>query len=75
MLRADEAGSTQPSATSDEITIDQVNVGFNGRFKVGRWTPVVLQVTTAHPVTIRPVIVVSDPDGNETSLPGDPVNL
>src|SRR6185436_5148806 len=60
---------------SPSVTINRVDAGFHGKFKVGRWTQVTVQVTTTGPARLRPVFEISDPDGSATRLPGDIVEV
>ncbi len=52
------------------VTIESVEIGFRGVYKVGRWTELVATVKTTAPLKVRLVVDVLDPDGSLTSLPG-----
>ena len=55
--------------SSSELTIDRVDVGWQGQFHVGRWAPLRVQLTAAKPMQIDLTIELSAPDGNRTRIP------
>ena len=55
-----------------DVTIERVEVGFVGYYKVGRWAPVTVHVTTNRPVRAELVIEARDPDGNLITLASPP---
>lgn len=48
----------------------EIEIGFNGYYKIGKWTPVTVHVTTAKTIRARLEIDVLDSDGCKTTLPG-----
>ena len=60
------AGVT-PVCAADEVRIESAEIGLGGRLKVGRWTPVRVQVSGPAGVEVTPTIVAPDPDGSETT--------
>ncbi len=71
VLADEKSRAPAPAADSGLLTIDQVDVGFDGNFKVGRWSPVMVHVTASRPLDVRLILEVADPDGSITSLPGN----
>jgi hypothetical protein len=65
------AADQQPVA----LSIEQVDVGFGGYYKVGKWTPVVVTVNVREPLSVQVVVETSDPDGSPTRLPSEPIEL
>lgn len=66
------------SANSREasgISVDRIEVGFDGYYKVGKWTPLTAQVTVDRTMTVRPVVRTVDPDGSLISMPGETVTF
>ncbi|MDA1015824.1 MAG: hypothetical protein O3A00_15385 [Planctomycetota bacterium] len=66
---------TMSVAVGGETKLDWVNVGFRGTFKVGRWTPLEVGVTTESPQRIRVVVEAHDSDGNRAQFPAPTVDL
>ncbi len=58
--------------TPADISIQriEIEIGFNGYYKIGKWTPVTVHVTTAKTIRARLEIDVLDSDGCLTTLPG-----
>ncbi|MEZ5941015.1 MAG: hypothetical protein R3C18_06470 [Planctomycetaceae bacterium] len=54
---------------AEAVAVDNVNVGFNGVFKVGCWTRLQFDVLGKGGAVVRPVIIVPDPDGNLVETP------
>lgn len=67
---------TTSSAQSENqpVTITQVEVGFDGYYKVGRWAPVAVTTTGTLPPNARLLIETVDPDGSVTVIPGGSVS-
>lgn len=63
------AEETQP------FEVKQIHVGFDGLYKVGRWTPVVVDLSTAAPLELQLSIVSLSPDGNPTEVPSQVYSL
>jgi hypothetical protein len=57
------------------VSIEAVDVGFHGAYKIGEWTPLWATVRSAGNRQVTLVVDVPDPDDNLTSLPGPPVEL
>jgi len=57
------------------IEITNLQAGFAGAFKVGRWTPVQFTLSASGPIEVVPVIRTADPDGRATYQPLAPVQL
>lgn len=72
---ADEPVGQARSDAGSSVSIEKVEIGFQGLYKVGEWTP--LQVTVRSTVDrhVRIVVDTPDPDDNVTSLPGPVVRL
>lgn len=47
--------------------ISSVAIGFDGRAKVGRWTPVSFQLSGAPGAVVSPAVTAPDPDGSPTT--------
>ncbi|WP_145110005.1 DUF4350 domain-containing protein [Gimesia panareensis] len=54
---------------SESVAVEQVQVGFGGLYKVGRWVPVTLNVTTTEAIDLQFTITAISPDGNPTEAP------
>jgi hypothetical protein len=59
-----------PEQSFSGLNIEQIRIGFNGAFKVGRWTSISVGITIERPCTVRWSIEVPDPHGNPTVFPG-----
>ncbi|MCH7988208.1 MAG: hypothetical protein IID46_03550 [Planctomycetes bacterium] len=57
------------------LDIRSVEIGLDGRFKVGKWTLAGVNVHTSGPCSVQMIVEVSDPDGSATSFPTEKVNL
>lgn len=66
---------TTSAVVASDTTLDWVNVGFRGAFKVGRWTPLEVGVTSQSSQRIRVVIEAHDSDGNRAQFPASAVEL
>ena len=51
------------------LEINQIHVGFEGLYKVGRWVPVTVELTTPSPIDLQLSVVSLSPDGNPTETP------
>jgi len=51
--------------------VKQIQVGFDGLYKVGRWVPVTVELTTNEPLELQLSVVSLSPDGNPTEVPSD----
>jgi hypothetical protein len=56
--------------SSSGLNIEQIRVGFDGSFKVGRWTSISVEIKIERPCTVQWSIEVPDPHGNPTVFPG-----
>jgi hypothetical protein len=72
-LRADESPGGSPAAASTAVTIEKVEVGFEGQFKVGEWAPLWVTVRSTSEREVTVVIDAPDADDNVTSLPSRPL--
>lgn len=54
---------------SPAVKVEQIQVGFGGLYKVGRWVPVTLNVTTDKALDLQFTIAALSPDGNPTEVP------
>lgn len=62
------SGAASPALAGEGATqISEVAIGFNGRTKVGRWTPVTFRVSGTAGAVIQPTVAAPDPDGSETT--------
>src|SRR5579871_5650715 len=52
-----------------EVSIQKVEVGFGGQYKVGDWAPLFVTLEATQPTTVRLVVEATDPDDNITLLP------
>lgn len=51
------------------LEITNLQVGFDGLYKVGRWVPVYLELTTDNPLDVQLSVIARSPDGNPTEVP------
>lgn len=66
------------SVAAEETTpfeVKQIHVGFDGLYKVGRWVPVVVNLSTATPLDLQLSVVSLSPDGNPTEVPSQVYSL
>lgn len=63
------------ASAADEFLIENVQVGIEGLFKVGVWSPIAFEIAGPTGAEVRPVVVTADPDGQATSQPLSPVTL
>lgn len=54
---------------SPGLKVEQIQVGFGGLYKVGRWVPVNLSVTTEEAIDLQFSVSALSPDGNPTQVP------
>jgi hypothetical protein len=57
------------------VSIQAVDVGFHGAYKIGEWTPLWATVRSADDRQVALVVDVPDPDDNLSSLPGPTFEL
>ena len=70
--RSDDARNQSPPEVASSITVERVEVGFQGLYKVGEWTPLRVTVRSSGNVKatkVRLVVDTPDADDNVTSLP------
>ncbi|WP_145229102.1 hypothetical protein [Gimesia algae] len=60
---------------TDSLEITNIQVGFDGLYKVGRWVPVYLELTTDSPVAVQLTVIARSPDGNPTEVPSQVFSL
>ncbi len=66
------ASFTSPAALAQgesSLSIDRVAVGIGGAYKVGHWTAISIDITTAEPGPVEMMVEAPDPDGNWVGLP------
>lgn len=64
---AEPAPADDGDATPDQPEIRSVSVGFDGRFKVGCWTPIEVTLDGPPGATVTPRVIALDPDGSPTT--------
>ncbi|MGE5193543.1 MAG: hypothetical protein ACM3U2_13700 [Deltaproteobacteria bacterium] len=64
-------GQTRAAA----VSIDEVEIGFHGAYKIGEWTPLWATMRSDDERQVTLVIDAPDPDDNLTSLPGPSFDL
>lgn len=57
------------------IQIERVAVGWGDHLKLGRWTPVVVDITAKRPQTVELLIRAPDPDGCDVAFLSPPTEL
>ncbi|MCA9016838.1 MAG: hypothetical protein KDA77_16005, partial [Planctomycetaceae bacterium] len=70
--------TSQFSVAAEEkpsVDIKHIQVGFDGLYKVGRWVPVVVDLTTDAPLELQLSVVSLSPDGNPTEVPSKVYSL
>lgn len=60
---------------SRAVSIDRVQVGLAGQYKLGRWTPIAVDVTTSEPFNAQLSVEVTDSDGHPVTVPFTEVQL
>ncbi len=75
--RADESVVAAPGLSEGKpgVHIEKVEVGFQGLYKVGEWTPLWVTVHSQEDRRVQIVVDAPDPDDNMTLLPGPFVDL
>jgi hypothetical protein len=68
------AACAAPSVDAD-TRVDRISVGIAGAFKVGRWTPLQVNLGPRAPVRARLEVDAPDPEGSVVTYQGDPVDL
>ncbi len=58
-----------------ELRLQAAQVGFDGTYQVGRWTPVSVTLASDAPSTVRVAVETVDPDGCPTEFTSEPVRL
>lgn len=72
LLQTDLHAEQLPGRRSAEATrIKHVEIGIDGHFKVGRWTPLTVSLVDDLAQPVQLVVWVPDPDGNLTKQPAD----
>ena len=70
--------TSQPAIAAAEIEpieVKKIQVGFDGLYKVGRWVPVTVELTTNAPLELQLSLVALSPDGNPTEVPSKVYSL
>ncbi|QDT79911.1 hypothetical protein Mal35_33800 [Gimesia maris] len=73
LLNSSPACAAEQKSGSLEIT--NLQVGFDGLYKVGRWVPVYLELTTDSPRDVQLSVIARSPDGNPTEVPSQVYSL
>ncbi|MBW3543724.1 MAG: DUF4350 domain-containing protein [Planctomycetes bacterium] len=60
-----------PGAVAAAPVVRVEQVGFDGLFKVGKWTPLTLSVETSASISAAAAVEAIDPDGNRALQPGE----
>ncbi|MEX0716579.1 MAG: DUF4350 domain-containing protein [Planctomycetaceae bacterium] len=68
-------GTNGRAVIPDDVRIEEATVGIEGRYEVGRWTPVAVQVRVDRPQRVRLVVEATDPEGSVAAFPSDIVAL
>jgi hypothetical protein len=63
------------SAADVDVTIERIEVGFGGYFKVGDWSPLFATVQSSTARSVRIVVEAVDPDEHIVAMPGPLVTL
>lgn len=63
------------SAAGGDVTIERIEVGFGGYFKVGDWSPLFATVRSSTARSVRIVVEAVDPDEHIVEMPGPLVTL
>ncbi len=76
---AGNSGYTHPARAAESepasVTIDKIEAGFNGYYKVGEWTPLYATVSSPEPIQVELTVEVPDADADTTLLTTAPVKL
>lgn len=70
LLHANQSALGVEDAIS-AVEVKQVQVGFDGLYKIGRWVPVTVELTTNAPMELQLSVMSLSPDGNSTEVPSD----
>jgi hypothetical protein len=68
------AACATPSVDAD-TRVDRISVGIAGVFKVGRWTPLQVNLGPRAPARVRLEVDAPDPEGSVVTYQSEPVNL
>ncbi len=68
----DAADGDSPTAASP-LSIQDVRIGVAGFYKVGRWTPIEVDIEATSSFAVQLVVGVTDPDRNRTRQPASEV--
>tara|TARA_R110002111_G_scaffold262875_1_gene342526 strand:- start:82323 stop:84662 length:2340 start_codon:yes stop_codon:yes gene_type:complete len=71
VLYANQLSFAAEETAAKPFEVKQIHVGFNGLYKVGRWVPVSVELSTNEPVELQLSVVSLSPDGNPTEVPSD----
>ncbi|WP_298862568.1 hypothetical protein [uncultured Gimesia sp.] len=61
--------SLAAEAVSNSVEVKHIHVGFDGLYKVGRWVPISVELSTRSPIELQLSVVALSPDGNPTETP------
>jgi hypothetical protein len=68
------SGKAAPAAENG-VSIDRIEAGFQGNFKIGQWSPLWVTFRSTEDRQVTVVVDAPDPDDNLTSVPGLPVEV
>lgn len=69
------AQETAAAPNGGPFTIERIEIGFDGHYKVAEWTAVRLKVRSSSPQSVALVVEAPDSDGNPAAVPGAPVDI
>ena len=72
---ASEASGQSRLVAEPGVVIEKIEVGFDGLYKVGEWSPLWVTIRGSDARQVQIVVDAPDPDDNVTSLPGSFVDL
>ena len=62
--------AAEPEARSDGISVERIETGYDGYYKLGCWSPATVTVRVDRAMSLRLSVEVQEPDGSWTLLPG-----
>ena len=65
---AQPSSSIPASNPSEPVRIEQVRVGWDGSYQVGRWTKIVTEMEVVTPGRFRLLVTTPDPDGHRVTF-------
>lgn len=74
-LNCGQSTSVLAEDSKPVVEIQSIQIGFDGLYKVGRWVPVTVEVTTKTPRELQLAVISLSPDGNPTEAPSNVFSL